>query len=68
MRVFVHGAAATPNHLLEALVKHAAANNLRDVEMIHIHTHGSAEYNKPEYEGKANPDLHTAFWSPSGTF
>jgi len=46
-RVFVHGAAATPLSLLEALVAHA--DRLRDVEIIHIHTDGPASYADPEY-------------------
>lgn len=46
-RVFVHGGAATPNVLLDALV--ADASRLRNVELIHLHTSGPAEYAKPEY-------------------
>ena len=44
-RVFVHGAAATPNVLLEALV--ARAGELREVELIHLHTIGPAHYADP---------------------
>ena len=46
-RVFVQGAAATPNVLLEALV--ARAGELRDVELIHLHTIGPARYADPAY-------------------
>ncbi|MFA9470782.1 MAG: acetyl-CoA hydrolase/transferase family protein [Deltaproteobacteria bacterium] len=46
-RVFVHGGAATPIALVDALVKDA--NRLRDVELIHLHTSGEASYAKPEY-------------------
>lgn len=46
-RVFVHGGAATPNILLDALV--GDASRLRNVELIHLHTTGPAEYAKPEY-------------------
>lgn len=46
-RVFVHGAAATPVSLVQALVAHA--ERLRDVEVIHIHTEGPAEYAAPEH-------------------
>ena len=41
-RVFVHGAAATPRALLEALV--ARAPELRDVELMHLHTAGPATW------------------------
>ncbi|MBX3033977.1 MAG: hypothetical protein KF865_08630 [Bdellovibrionaceae bacterium] len=50
-KVFVHGAAATPNLLIEALVARAA--DLRDVELIHLHTEGPAPY--------ANADLKSSF-------
>ncbi|MBX2987155.1 MAG: acetyl-CoA hydrolase/transferase family protein [Bdellovibrionaceae bacterium] len=50
-KVFVHGAAATPNLLIEALV--ARATDLRDVELIHLHTEGPAPY--------ANADLKSSF-------
>lgn len=41
-RVFVHGAAATPTRLLDALVEDAP--RLRDVELVHLHTIGAAKY------------------------
>jgi 4-hydroxybutyrate CoA-transferase len=44
-RVFVHGGSATPGVLLEALVAQAA--RLKDVELIHLHTHGPARYAEP---------------------
>ncbi len=47
-RVFVQGAAATPQRLLEAMVAEHA--RLRDVEVIHLHTMGSASYANSEYE------------------
>ncbi|TFH32971.1 MAG: acetyl-CoA hydrolase/transferase family protein [Myxococcales bacterium] len=46
-RVFVHGGAATPIALVDALVRDAS--RLRDVELIHLHTSGDASYAKPEY-------------------
>lgn len=46
-RIFVHGAAATPNRLLEGLVERAA--ELREVELIHLHTMGPAEYARARY-------------------
>ena len=44
-RVFVHSAAATPHALLRALV--ARAPELRDVELIHLHTLGDARWAAP---------------------
>src|SRR5687767_12769347 len=46
-RVFVHGGAATPLALLDALVERAPA--LTDVELIHLHTHGPAKYADAEH-------------------
>lgn len=46
-RVFVHGGAATPSRLLRLLVEKAA--ELRNVELIHLHTLGDASYANPEY-------------------
>ncbi len=40
-RVFVHGGAATPNVLLDALVEQA--DRLENVELIHLHTFGPAK-------------------------
>ena len=45
-QVFVHGGAATPSVLLDALV--ARAPELRDVGVIHIHTEGPAPHLAPE--------------------
>lgn len=47
-RVFVHGVAAVPRLLVDALVRRAP--ELRDVEIVHLHTEGEAPYAKPEYE------------------
>jgi 4-hydroxybutyrate CoA-transferase len=46
-RVFVHGGAATPLRLLDALVERAAT--LRDVELMHLHTYGPARYADEAY-------------------
>ncbi len=46
-RVFVHGVAAVPHVLLNAMV--ARADELRDVELVHLHTEGAAPYAQPEY-------------------
>lgn len=48
-RVFVHGGAATPLVLLDALV--AQAERLRNVELTHLHTHGSPRYADAEFAG-----------------
>ncbi len=48
-RVFLQTAAATPQRLINALV--GRANELRDVEIVSLHTEGAADYVKPEYEG-----------------
>jgi 4-hydroxybutyrate CoA-transferase len=47
MRVFIHGGAATPSVLIEALEQRAS--ELQDVELIHIHTAGPGRYADPEY-------------------
>ncbi|MBW0435145.1 acetyl-CoA hydrolase/transferase family protein [Leptospira yasudae] len=49
-RVFVHSVAAVPTLLIEALT--ARADELSNVEMIHLHTEGDAPYAKPGMEGK----------------
>jgi acyl-CoA hydrolase len=46
-RVFIHGVAAAPHVLIDALVDRAA--ELRDVEIVHLHTEGEAPYAKPEH-------------------
>lgn len=46
-RVFLHGGVATPTALVDALVARAA--ELRDVELIHLHTTGPATYARPEH-------------------
>jgi 4-hydroxybutyrate CoA-transferase len=47
MTVFVHGAAATPRPLIEAL---AARADLEGVRIVHLHTEGSAPYVAPGKE------------------
>lgn len=49
MTVFVHGAAATPTPLLEAM---AARADLADVRVYHLHTAGPAPYLAPEAAGR----------------
>jgi len=44
MRIFVHGAAATPTALLDALV---ARDDLTDITLYHLHTSGPAPFVDP---------------------
>ena len=48
-RVWIQSGCGTPSVLVDALV--ARAPHLRDVEIIHMMTLGSARYTRPEYEG-----------------
>lgn len=48
-RVYVHGGAATPRHLVEALTRRVIT--LDDVEVVHLHTEGPAPYVAPELTG-----------------
>lgn len=47
-RVFIHGGAATPLKLIDELVRQAG--RLQNVELMHLHTLGTAAYAAPEYE------------------
>nr|XP_045624670.1 4-hydroxybutyrate coenzyme A transferase-like [Procambarus clarkii] len=49
--VFVHGAAATPLKLVEALTQHGKTQQLRDVSICHIHTEGPALYARQDCQG-----------------
>lgn len=46
-RVFIHSVAAAPRLLIEAMVRRAP--HIRNVEIVHLHTEGSAPYAQPEY-------------------
>lgn len=46
-RVFIQGGAAAPQRLINAMVQRG--NELRDVELVQLHTEGEAPYTKPEY-------------------
>lgn len=46
-RVFVHGVAAAPATLIEAMVDRAS--ELRGVELVHLHTEGKARYAEPQF-------------------
>lgn len=56
-RVFIHSVAAAPQVLIKALVDRAP--ELRNVEIMHLHTEGSADYAKPEYA--ENFHVHSLF-------
>lgn len=47
-RVLIHGVNAVPFKLVDAMVDRAS--ELRNVEIVHIHTEGDAPYIKPEYK------------------
>jgi acyl-CoA hydrolase len=49
MRIFVHGAAATPTILLDALAKR---HDLTDVTIYHLHTTGPATFADPRHSGR----------------
>ena len=49
MNVFVHGAAATPTPLLQAL---AARTDLEDVTLYHLHTQGPVPFAEPDCTGR----------------
>jgi acyl-CoA hydrolase len=46
-RVFIHGVAAAPQTLIRAMTDRA--DEIKDVEIVHLHTEGSAPYADPEY-------------------
>lgn len=46
-RVFIHGVAAAPPRLISAMT--GRAQELRDVEIVHLHTEGDAPYAAPEH-------------------
>lgn len=47
-RIFSHGSACTPNHLIDELAKQAS--RLKDVEFVSITQQGKVEIAKPEYK------------------
>jgi acyl-CoA hydrolase len=49
MRIFVHGAAATPTTLLDAL---ARRTDLTDVTLYHLHTEGEMAFAHPDHRGR----------------
>ena len=51
MKVFVHGGAATPIPLMDALARRGQDAQLKNVELIHIHTEGHDTVVSPEFDG-----------------
>ena len=49
MRVFVHGACATPTPLLDAMVRRA---DLEAVRLYHLHLAGPTAFTEPEFSGR----------------
>ena len=49
-RVWIQSGCGTPSTLVEALV--ARAPEVRDVEVVHMMTLGSADYTRPEFQGR----------------
>lgn len=47
-RVFIHGSACTPDHLIDEMARQA--HRLRNVEVVSITLHGRVEIAKPEYK------------------
>lgn len=50
-RIFIHGASATPHVLIDGLITRIE-NNLKNIEIMHLHTHGEAKYANPMYQEK----------------
>lgn len=52
MRVFIHGAAATPAPLIDAL---AARTDVENVTTVHLHLEGRVAIAEPGLEGRFHP-------------
>lgn len=48
-KIYIHGQAATPQCLIDALLDRAFEQKLKDIEILHLHTVGPAKYADPEY-------------------
>ncbi|WP_064196324.1 MULTISPECIES: acetyl-CoA hydrolase/transferase family protein [Emticicia] len=46
-KIFIHSVAAVPHHLVRALV--ARANEIKGIEIYHLHTEGEAPYTEQQY-------------------
>jgi 4-hydroxybutyrate CoA-transferase len=60
-RIYIHGAGATPQALVNAMVDRS--DELSNVEIYHLHTEGEARYTEPQYEGIFH--LNVLFLSPN---
>ena len=54
--MYVHGGAATPLLLVEAMTKHGISSKLNSVEVIQGATAGNAEYAQPNCKGACYTD------------
>lgn len=61
-RIFIQGAAATPSVLIKAMAEHGKSARLENVEVVHIHTDGKAEYASKEYEGDAFKEVYQSLY------
>lgn len=50
--IFIHGGDATPNELIDGLIENA--QQLKNITLTHLHTHGEAKYAHPKYAGIFN--------------
>jgi 4-hydroxybutyrate CoA-transferase len=67
MRVYIQGASAVPQALVDALAQRGqadAGDPLWNVEVVHLHTNGTAPYVEPRYEGHFH---HRALFVGSNT-
>lgn len=51
-RIYIHGQAATPLRLIEAVVARLRAREITDLEFLHLHTVGPADYADPEFSDR----------------
>ena len=51
-RVYIHGGAASPRPLVQAMCRHGKSNKLKNVEVIEAPTQWHADYTNKEYEGR----------------
>jgi acyl-CoA hydrolase len=54
-KIFIHSVVAAPQELIRALVKRA--DELKNVQIFHMHTEGKAEYAKSEYAKSFTPNV-----------
>ena len=50
-KIFIHGASATPHVLIQGLLERLD-NGLKEIEVMHLHTHGNAKYADPRYRDR----------------